>query len=340
MVAPVPGTGSCAFPMTTRSPYIAPPPLLRRVGETGPPTLQALVAAPPRWLTELLGDAPRRLVDEQRTRFGAVHVRRLPELSFVEIDVSRASSLPPAALEELVADVYLNIAHLLEEERRHPVRFWSYVPDIHAPMGEGLDRYMVFNRGRYRAFTSWYGTPRVFDHTLATASAVGVQGDTLTVHCLAVDEPGTPIENPRQVPSYHYSTRYGPRPPCFARATRPAHPIGGRELLLVGGTASIVGEESRHAENVCRQTRETLANLEALLEAADPSTEGPDPRPSYRFTGLRAYVVREDDAAAVLEQITNLFPDADHIEIARGEICRRELLVEVEGIAALEPRPT
>ncbi|MGH9163362.1 MAG: hypothetical protein ACRD2X_25650 [Vicinamibacteraceae bacterium] len=320
--------------MTTRSSYGLPT-LRRRFGETGSSTLQALVAAPPRWVTALLADTPRRPVDEQRAGFDAVYVRRLPELSFVEIEVSQVSSLPPAQLEDRVADVYLHIARLLEVEQRHPVRFWSYVPDIHASMGEGLDRYMVFNRGRYRAFTSWYGTPRVFDHTLATASAVGVEGDTLTVHCLAANEPGTPIENPRQIPSYHYSSRYGPRPPCFARATRPAGPIGGRQLLLVGGTASIVGEESRHAEDIGRQTRETVANLEALLDAAKASIEAPAPRASYRFTGLRAYLVREDDADAVLPQIADLLPDIDHIEIARGEICRRDLLVEVEGVAVL-----
>ncbi|MPZ17253.1 MAG: pteridine-dependent deoxygenase like protein [Luteitalea sp.] len=309
--------------MTIRAPYAR------------PPALPTLVAAPPRWLIELLGEAPRRRVDDGPTRLGGVYVRRLPQLSFVEVEVSRATALPPERFQDLVADVYLNIAHRLADEARHPVRFWSYVPDIHAPMGEGLDRYMVFNRGRYRAFTSWYGTPRAFDHTLATASAVGVEGATLTVHCLAADEPGTPIENPRQIPSYHYSTRYGPRPPCFARATRPARAIGGRELLLVGGTASIVGEESRHAEDIGRQTRETLTNLEALLAAANASIEGPAPQPSYRFTALRAYVVRADDAAFVLEQTSKLFPDTEDIEIARGEICRRELLVEVEGIAAL-----
>ena len=29
-----------------------------------------------------------------------------------------------------------------------------------------------------------------------------------------------PVENPRQIPAFRYSKRYGPIPPCFARATR------------------------------------------------------------------------------------------------------------------------
>ncbi|MPY89005.1 MAG: pteridine-dependent deoxygenase [Luteitalea sp.] len=253
----------------------------------------------------------------------------------MEIELPRATSFEAASLQDRVAHLYLDIARVLAGEQRHAVRFWSYVPDIHAPMGDGLDRYMVFNAGRYRAFTSWYGTPRAFDHTLATASAVGVEGETLTVHCLATDEPGTPIENPRQIPSYHYSTRYGPRPPCFARATRPARPMGGRQLLLVGGTASIIGEASQHAGDIAAQTRETLANLEALLSAAGGANERSNRQPPPRFTDLRAYVVGPDDAAEVLKQINRALPGVEHIEIARGEICRRELLVEIEGVAVL-----
>ena len=86
-------------------------------------------------------------------------------------------------------------------------------------MAPGLDRYMVFNAGRYDAYARWYGTPRAFNHAPATASAVGVQGADLSIFCLAAQTPGTPIENPRQTPSWRYSTRYGPKPPCFARAT-------------------------------------------------------------------------------------------------------------------------
>ena len=37
-----------------------------------------------------------------------------------------------------------------------------------------------------------------------------------------------------------HSTRYGPIPPCFSRATIAT--IGTRRLLLIGGTASIVGD--------------------------------------------------------------------------------------------------
>ena len=55
--------------------------------------------------------------------------------------------------------------------------------------------------------------------------------------------PGVAIENPRQTPSYHYSRRYGPRPPCFARATR----FGS---LLFIGTPEIVERLEQMPETI------------------------------------------------------------------------------------------
>ena len=72
----------------------------------------------------------------------------------------------------------------------------------------------------------------------------------------------SPLENPRQVPAYRYSRRYGLRPPCFARATK------FESTLFIGGTASIIGEDSRHAAAIVAQTEETLSNLRALIAAA------------------------------------------------------------------------
>ena len=127
-------------------------------------------------------------------------------------------------------------------------------------MVDGLDRYMVFNAGRHDAYSDQRGA-------LGTASAVGIKGSDLSIHCLALEEPGTPVENPRQTPAWQYSARYGPLPPCFSRAT--IVDLAGRRTLLIGGTASVVGEDSRHAGQFDAQVEETLLNLEALIRTAD-----------------------------------------------------------------------
>ena len=148
--------------------------------------------------------------------------------------------------QQRVVEAYTEIFEQLDPATcGHPVRFWAFVPGIHEPLGAGLDRYMAFNAGRYGAFAARFGRAPSFTRSIPTGSAVGVEDDRLLLHCVAADEPGVPVENPRQISAYHYSRRFGPMPPCFARATLlPGH--SNQPVLIVGGTASITGEESRH----------------------------------------------------------------------------------------------
>ena len=102
-----------------------------------------------------------------------------------------------------------------------------------------------------------------------------------------------PVENPRQVSAYHYSRRFGAIPPCFARATLLT--CGGEPLLIVGGTASVVGEESRHIGDLHGQTQETFRNLASVVAAASGRTLREDASPDdirsllSSFRELRVY---------------------------------------------------
>ena len=157
-------------------------------------------------------------------------------------------------------------------------------------MVDGLDRYMVFNAGRHDAYGDQRGA-------LGTASAVGITGSDLSIHCLALEEPGTPVENPRQTPAWQYSARYGPLPPCFSRAT--IVDLAGRRTLLIGGTASVVGEDSRHAGEFDAQVEETLLNLDALIRHSR-RTFNAGCTPLHRLVDLRVYVT----SAAQAERVT------------------------------------
>ena len=230
-----------------------------------------------------------------------------------------------------VAEAYVAIGEVVSTFRRHPVRFWNFIPAPGELMGPGLDRYMVFNAGRYDAYARWYGTVRTFSDSLATASAVGVGGRDLAIFCLALDTPGTAIQNPRQTPSWHYSTRYGPKPPCFARATVVTH--GYERRVLIGGTASIVGEDSRHVGDPEGQVGETLTNLRALIAAARGTDQSAGD--IARLTDVRVYVPRSSDTALIRSMIETQCPGLTRLEMCRSQLCRPELLVEIEGVAAL-----
>jgi len=275
-------------------------------------------------VNETVGVRARR-----RDAIGPVDIVCADPLAVLSTSVRGARAMAADELRARVADAYIAVGRALTAIGRVPIRFWNFVPDPGDPMGGGLDRYMVFNAGRFDGYTKWLGASNEFGRLLPTASAVGVIGDDLVIYGLASDVRGTPVENPRQTPAYRYSRRYGPMPPCFSRATIAT--LNGAPRLLVGGTASIVGEHSVHVGDADAQLEETLRNLDALIRAASG-----DPRSVSaldRLRDLRVYVARPEDAAAIRSTLDARCPRADRIELAIARVCRPELLVEIEGLA-------
>ena len=289
----------------------------------------------PRWALELFD--PARFSVGAEPRNGLDVLRRDPFLR-VTARIPGAARLPPADLSIQVAEQYVAIGGLLAELDRHPIRFWNYVPGIVETLGPGTDRYMAFNAGRYQAYTRLHGPPSGFGRSIPTASAVGIDGVDMVIDCLASDRPGAPVENPRQTASWRYSRRYGPRPPCFARGT--VTTIEGRRFLLLGGTASIVGQASRHPGSLASQLEEVLTNMEALVGSALGHTRALAPpgarSPLARLIHARIYVVHADDAEPVERAIEARAGRPAALESVVARICRPELLVEVEGIALLD----
>ena len=292
---------------------------------------------PPAWVAEWAGDA---IEGEVVLREGAVvRPSERGEFGFFRATVPEAKGLPEREFRLCVERTYLVLRELLRQRGRVPLRFWNYVPGIRARVAGGLSRYELFNLGRYLAYTAWYGSAG-FGERLAAASAVDHRGDDLVVHVFAGRQSGEPIENPRQTPAYLYSRRYGPLPPCFSRASVVRATDGSAPWAIVAGTSSIVGEESRHAGDCAAQLEETLSNLAHLsaafaaapLCAGDHFDAAGRARALARFRHLRAYVVREADESRVLADLRRGFPGVDEIEVFAADLCRPELLVEVEGV--------
>jgi chorismate lyase/3-hydroxybenzoate synthase len=213
----------------------------------------------------------------------------------------------------------------------HPIRIWNFLPGIHdsleglpAATQQGLDRYRAFNLGRFDAFCDWFGSPDRFRHTLPTATGVGHAGDALQMFALGSSVAGQPVDNPRQIPAFAYSSRFGPRPPCFARATHASLPDG--DFLLIGGTASVCGEESLHDCSAREQWRETMTNFAALFENARQWG-------AFGWAGVRharAYVRRDADLPCMRRELNAAMAGRTTQEVLLADICRSELLVEVE----------
>jgi chorismate lyase/3-hydroxybenzoate synthase len=155
----------------------------------------------------------------------------------------------------------------------------------------------------------------------------------LKIHFLAARQPGTHVENPRQVSAYEYPLIYGPRSPSFARASlRPS--ISGSHLLIAG-TASVVGHVSVHIGDPHQQTLEIMQNLNALLTHTE-QLHGITRGQWYGQALFKVYIRHPEHVAMIRDILQEQLPSHTQVLYLQGEMCRSELLLEVEGILSQE----
>jgi enamine deaminase RidA (YjgF/YER057c/UK114 family) len=221
------------------------------------------------------------------------------------------------------------------------IRTWLYLGDIVGTEGN-TQRYKELNRARtdfYRdlRFGQSHAAAQLDRPIYPASTGIGAEGNDVTMSCIALatdrdDVLLLPLENPQQTSAFDYGRQYSPESPKFARAM--AVVVGSVATIFISGTASITESETRFVGDVEGQTRQTLDNIEALI--------GQDNFRQHGLPGLgatledlalvRVYIKRQEDYAktrAVCEARLGEVPTI----YAMADVCRPELLVEIEGIA-------
>lgn len=259
--------------------------------------------------------------------FEGIAFRRSREVLFgvIELDEQAFSTTGrESALQQATGEAYRRIFRLLAaQELPHLWRVWNYLADINGETN-GLERYRQFNIGRHDAFAA---CARAATGDVPAACTIGLPQGPLSIAFLAGRTPVQPVENPRQVSAYHYPMEYGPRSPTFSRAVLVTLPE--RECLFISGTASIVGHRTVHLGDIFGQTREALANVEAVLTQANRLS-----RTIFTLGGLayRVYIRHAEDFPAVRDLLSAPMGTAVGLCV-QADICRQDLLVEIEAVA-------
>jgi chorismate lyase/3-hydroxybenzoate synthase len=206
---------------------------------------------------------------------------------------------------------------------RYLLRLWNYFPRINLEEN-GLERYRSFCLGRYKALRGLDD----FETSLPAASAIGTQANHLQIYFMAAKQRGIQIENPRQVSAFHYPKQYGPKSPSFSRAF--LKHWGHHRHLYISGTASIKGYVSRHPNDLLTQTEETLDNIENLISHANEQEDLGIPGIGA-LSFFKVYMRGLEGVAEIKRIIRSRVSSKVPMLFLRGDLCRSDLLVEIES---------
>lgn len=257
-------------------------------------------------------------------RAGPITWRRSGDLLFLAFE---QDDDPAADPRHAVEAAYARLLAVAEDAGcAQLLRAWNYLPSINAGHGDA-ERYRRFCLGRAAALEQ----AGYDDGELCAGTAIGGDEPRLRIYLLCAAEPGVNIENPRQVSAYRYPREYGPRSPSFARATAIAGEAGSVSLMI-SGTASVVGHETRHEGDSGAQLEEIIRNLEALLDESARKLDRPGLAEFDHHSLLRVYVRHAADWPAIESRLRERWPDA-RLAGLRGDVCRSDLLVEIEAVS-------
>lgn len=215
------------------------------------------------------------------------------------------------------------------------VRQWNYIENI-SLFDDEYQNYQAFNdsRSHFYAKADWsMGYP--------AATGIGTQSGGVMVELIAFVGEGLinrALDNPLQIAAHKYSQGVlkGTIDPCFKQRTTPkferARIIGlpDKQTVYISGTAAIRGEMSLIADDLIEQARITMQNIDYLISSKNYPVDGA----SREYKILRIYVKNPSQMEEVRTFMKANYPDIKKIYIC-ADICREELLLEIEGIAEI-----
>ncbi|MFA5056682.1 MAG: hypothetical protein WC485_01095 [Opitutaceae bacterium] len=230
---------------------------------------------------------------------------------------------PALDLEAATTDLYRRLFAATEGLQLY--RLWNYLPHINA-CEDGLENYRRFCRARSLAFEARFG--KHFQQSLPSSSAVGTSAGPLTVAFVAGSTPARHFENPAQLPAFNYPPEHGPRPPSFSRATRAD--TSAATHVFISGTAAIRGHATVAPGDLEAQVTCTFENLRSIGKTCglDAALGG---NGEWQRT-FKVYLRHRDDLPRVVKRMeADLLRPGDQVLYLRADICRSELMVEIEA---------
>lgn len=235
--------------------------------------------------------------------------------------------------------IFANVSRVLERERMGVgdiVRQWNYIEGITDYDANGHQHYQDLNdaRSAFYGRATWRDGYPAATGIGATHGGIVVDADILSAENGVARVAG--IDNPLQIAAHAYSqdvllgeTQELVRTtPKFERAKAVWNARQG--WVYVSGTAAIRGEQSLEGMDTVGQTLATLENIEYLVSVENLKRSGVPAAGHVAIGGLRVYIKPGQDWKAIRQVVENRYPGLE-VAYLFTDICRRELLLEIEG---------
>jgi len=218
------------------------------------------------------------------------------------------------------------------------VRQWNYVPNILKQcdiQGKTYQNYQILNEIREK-----YYSKDKFKNGYPSATGIGTGYGNFSIDFITLNNNEEVkvkrLSNPNQDDAHAYNQIHlignaingqTKKPPLFERAKLLT--TKDENILFISGTASIIGQETVGKDDIKQQTLTTISNIEKLIK--QPASESEKTEITY----LRAYVKNPDDIETVKAICEKEYQGVD-IAYLQAEVCREELLVELECQVAIK----
>jgi hypothetical protein len=216
------------------------------------------------------------------------------------------------------------------------VRQWNYIENI-LGFDDREQRYQEFNDVR----SHHYGN--AFEITgYPAATGIGMNRGGVIIEFVAARGNKIitkPVDNPAQISAHAYSNKVLVGEECVLKTTPKFEraryfEFEEKKQVFISGTASITGEHTVGVGDPALQTEVTIQNIQRLYskEVLQKISEAA-PEPKYGHA--RVYVKRRKDFAVIRQTFKQHFGNLPVVYII-ADICRNDLLVEIEGKVILE----
>lgn len=221
-------------------------------------------------------------------------------------------------------------------------RQWNYIGGITNFEGS-VQNYQAFNDSR----SLFYEKANWTKHGYPAATGIGMECGGVVVELIASrlqTDFGkiNAIDNPLQIAAHNYSQevllgkedeRLSQRStPKFERAKTIWSEAG--YTCFVSGTAAIRGEESLADANIHQQTLLTIENINHLVSIQNQQKYGAKLKAEAEVSSVRIYVKKPEDYECVWRETELNWGPLPALYVL-ADVCRDELLVEIEGVASI-----